>query len=484
MNKKMIGRMLGYLLLLEAVFLIPALGISVYYAERNAVYGLMLSMLVLLALGSVLVLATRKATRSMYAKEGFLIVALAWCVMSVLGSFPFFFSGEIPHFVDAVFETVSGFTTTGSSVLTDVESMSRGLLYWRSFTQWLGGMGMLVFLLLIVKNNKGKGNSLHLIRAESPGPSISKIVPKTRQMAAILYGIYFVLTASLFVLLLFGGMSPFESVCHAFATAGTGGFGVRNDSLASYSPYIQNVISVYMALFGVNFSVYYLLLIKQVKSVLKNEELRLYLGIMFGAIVLICINVAAMFETGEALVRHVTFSVISVMTTTGFATTDFNLWPEFSHTILVILMILGASASSTGGGLKSIRVLILFKNLKNVVHKMLHPHSVKRIKVDGKTVEEPLIQGVNTYTVIYFALIFLSVLLISVDNFSMETNLTAVLSSFNNIGPGLGDVGPTGNFSAFSSFSKVILCFDMLFGRLEIFPMLILLNPDTWKKKI
>lgn len=483
MNKKMIVRMLCHLLLLEAVLLLPSAGISFFLKETAALKGILTTILLLSAAGGAGVLACRKAEKKFYAREGFVIVALAWILMSVFGALPFWFSREIPAYIDAFFEVVSGFTTTGASILTDVESMSHGLLYWRSFTHWLGGMGILVFLLAVVPSGRGSGYTLHLLRAESPGPSVGKLVPKMRQTATILYKIYIGLTLACFAFLLAGGMPLFDAVCTSFGTAGTGGFGIRADSMLSYSPYLQWVVTVFMALFGVNFTVYYLLLMRNLSAVLFDEELRAYLGIFFASIFVITLDVFRLFPTlGDAL-RHVSFTVSSIMTTTGFATVDFNLWPQFSRTVLVLLMICGASAGSTGGGVKVARLILQCKSLARELRRLLRPNSVRVVKMNGNLIEDKVLRGVDLYMAAYGFILIFSFLIISIDDFSLETNITAVLACLNNIGPGLDLVGPTGNYFAFSPFSKLILSANMLLGRLEIFPILLMLSPHTWSRK-
>ena len=409
-------------------------------------------------------------------------VGLSWIFMSLLGSLPFYFSGEIPRFIDALFETVSGFTTTGASILPEVESLSKSILYWRSFSHWLGGMGVLVFLLAI-SSTGGNGFTMHLLRAESPGPNVGKLVPKMKTTARILYMLYIVLTLLDVVFLLLGGMSPFESVCTALGTAGTGGFGVRNDSIASYSPYLQNVCTVFMFLFGVNFTCYYLLILKKFYNVFKDEELRLYFGMVLGSIALIVWNLKGYYSTLGETVRHAAFQVVSVVTTTGFATTDFDLWPNFSKTILLCLMVVGACAGSTGGGFKCIRILLVMKNLRRNVQKVLHPQKVQVVRINGQPVAEKILDNTNAYLAAYTFIFLFSFILISIDNFSVTTNFSAVMACFNNIGPGLEAVGPTCNFGAYSIFSKIVLIVDMLAGRLEIFPILILFSRSAWKHR-
>ena len=481
MNYKMMGRFIGQIISLEAVFMIPALLISVFGGETAAVQGFLFAMAVMVALGGALLLLCRKAGRLFGAREGFVCVALGWVILSLLGALPFFISREIPHYMDAFFETVSGFTTTGASILSDVEGLSKGLLYWRSFTHWVGGMGVLVFLLAIVPMGKGdKGFTMHLLKAESPGPDVGKLVPKMRHTALILYLIYISLTVINVVLLLCGGMSLFESVCTAFGTAGTGGFGVKNDSLASYSPYIQTVTTVFMFLFGINFSCYYLLLLGQFKSVFRDEELRLYIGLALLSIVLIVLNIRPLYGSLGETIRHTAFQVSSIMTTTGFATTDFDLWPSFSKGILLMLMVVGASAGSTGGGLKCARVVLLFKSLRRNIRQALNPKKVQVVRNNDRVVDEKILANTNAYLAAYVIIVIVSFLLISLDNFSTGTNISAVLACFNNIGPGLEAVGPTCNYGAYSDFSKLVLIMDMLAGRLEIFPILALFSRSTW----
>jgi len=483
MNFKMMGRFLSQIIGIEAAFLLPALCISIGYGEWNAVRGFLYTLAIMAVLGGVLFLLCRKAGRLFGAREGFVCVSFSWIVLSLLGCLPFYFSGSIPSFIDALFEIVSGFTTTGASILSDVEALEKGLLYWRSFSHWLGGMGVLVFLLAISSGSgKDKGFTMHLLRAESPGPDVGKLVPRMKQTAMILYVIYIALTVINVIFLLCGGMSLFESVCTAFGTAGTGGFGVRNDSIASYSPYIQNVCTVFMFLFGVNFSCYYLLLLRQFKNVFKDEELRLYFGIAAAAIVLIVLNIRPLYSSLGETVRHAAFQVSSIMTTTGFATTDFDLWPSFSKGILLTLMVIGASAGSTGGGLKVARVLLLFKSLRRNIRQVLNPQKVQVVRNNGKPVDEKILSNANAYLGAYVVIVILSFLLISLDGFSTGTNISAVLACFNNIGPGLEAVGPTCNYAAYSILSKLVLIVDMLAGRLEIFPMLVLLSRSTWKR--
>lgn len=418
------------------------------------------------------------------AQEGFAATGLSWIFMSAFGALPFFLSGQIPSYVDAFFEMVSGFTTTGASILTDVEALSRCNLFWRSFSHWLGGMGVLVFLLAVVPGaRKNGGTGIYLMRAESPGPSVDKLTPHLRQTAMILYGIYILLTALCIVCLLLGGMPVFDSFCIAFGTAGTGGFAIKNSSMGGYSCFLQTVVTVFMFLFGVNFSLYYMLLLRKFKAVFKNEELRLYFGIAAGSIVLIAINISRMYNTVYESVHHAAFQVVSIMTTTGYGTVDFEQWPAFSKAILLSLMFIGASAGSTGGGLKVSRVLLLMKSIRRTIRKALHPRRVQPVYMDGRAVSEEVCDNVNAYLAIYCVILVLSFAIISVDGFSIGTNFSAVASCFNNIGPGFELVGATQNFSIYSDLSKIILSLDMLLGRLEIFPLLLLLSPDTWSRR-
>ncbi len=482
MNYKMMGRFIAQTLFVETVFMIPALLISLFGGEAMAVKGFVYAIAVLLLVQGMLFLLCKGAPKAFGAREGFACVSMSWIVMSLLGCLPFVFSREIPNYIDALFEIVSGFTTTGASVVADVEGLSKGIIYWRSFSHWLGGMGVLVFLLAIAPGDgQGKGFTMHLLRAESPGPNVGKLVPKMRQTAAILYIIYVVMTVINILFLVAGDMPLFEAVCTAFGTAGTGGFGIKNDSMASYSPYLQNVTTVFMLLFGVNFSCYYLLLLKQFKSVFKDEELRLYFGVVLASIVMIVLNLRGVYATLEETLRHAAFQVSSIITTTGYATTDFDLWPTFSKTVLLGLMMIGACAGSTGGGIKVARVLLLFKSLKRNIRKVLNPNKVQVIRNNGQVVDEPVLENVNAYLAAYVLILVLSIAVISLDGFSVEANLSAALSCFNNIGPGMEAVGPTCSFGIYSPLSKIVLTLDMLAGRLEIFPILILLSRGTWR---
>ena len=483
MNYKMMGRFIAQIVVMEMAFLLPALFISLGHGETAATYGFLLTLAVMGAVAGVLYGLCRKAGKLFGAKEGLVCVSVSWMAMSILGCLPFVFSGAIPSYVDALFETISGFTTTGSSILSDVEALPRGILYWRSFTHWVGGMGVLVFLLAVSPGDGGKGFTMHLLRAESPGPDVGKLVPKMKSTAMILYVIYIALTVINFVFLLLGGMDWLEALCTAFGTAGTGGFGTRNDSMAGFSPYIQNVTTIFMFLFGVNFSCYYLLLLKNWRSVLKDEELRFYIGLAVACAALIAFNIRDLYGTWEEAIRHAAFQVSTIMTTTGFATTDFDLWPTFSRSILMLLMMVGACAGSTGGGFKIARLLLIFKSLRRNIRKILQPRKVQVVRINGKVVDETVLDNANAYLAAYVVIIVLCILVISLDGFSVETNLTATLACFNNIGPGLDAVGPTCNFSAFSNLSKLVLSIAMLAGRLEIFPILVLCSRSTWRRK-
>lgn len=483
MNYKMIGRFLAQILTVEGIFMIPAIVVCLMYNEISALRSFLWTLLIICTVVIVLFLTCRQAKSGFYAREGLVCVGIGWIGMSILGCLPFFISGEIPSYLDALFEIVSGFTTTGASILPEVESLSKGILYWRSFSHWLGGMGVLVFLLAIAPaGGRESGYTMHILRAESPGPNVDKLVPKMRNTAKILYLLYILLTILDVIFLLIGHMPVFDAVCTAFGTAGTGGFGVRNDSIAGYSPYLQNVCTVFMLLFGVNFSCYYLLLMRQFKNVFKDEELRMYVGVVLGSIALIVWNLKDFYGSFGETVRHAAFQVASIMTTTGFATTDFDLWPSFSKSILLVLMVIGACAGSTGGGLKCGRVLLLLKSLRRNIRKVLHPQKVQIVRNNGRMVNEKILDNTNAYLAAYIVIVLLSFVLISLDGFSITTNISAVFACFNNIGPGFEAVGPTCNYGAYSAFSKVVLIWDMLAGRLEIFPILILLSGSTWSR--
>ncbi len=480
MNRRMILSVVGKMVMAEGILMLLPLIVSGIYREA-CLWSFTVTAGAAILVGFLLVTFAKPRTPVIYAKEGFFIVSASWILFSLIGALPFTLSGEIPSYIDAVFETVSGFTTTGSSVLTDVEALSHGLLFWRSFTHWIGGMGILVFVLAVIPNISER--SIHILRAEVPGPTVGKLVPRIKDTAKILYLIYVGMTAIQVILLLCGGMPLFDSLLHAFGTAGTGGFGIKADSLAGYSPYLQWVITIFMFLFGVNFNVYYLILIRRFKSALKSTEFWVYLGIVLGSILLICFNIYSQYGTVEETVRHAAFQVSSVITTTGFATTDFDLWPTFSKGILLLLMFVGACAGSTGGGIKVSRVTLVFKQIRREFQRLLHPRAVKALRFEGRTVEEQTLTGVNSYLGLYFLCFAVIFLIISLEPFGLETNFSAVAACFNNIGPGFGAVGPTASFAEYSNLSKIVLSAAMLLGRLEIFPLLIFFSPSSWLKK-
>lgn len=480
MNYRMTGFILGKMLGVEgALLLIPAF-VSFVYGEKSGLSFLIVSALLLMI---YLVLGRRAPKNKLiYGKEGLVIVGAAWVLWSLFGALPFFISGNIPNYLDAFFETVSGFTTTGSTILTDIEALSKGMSFWRSLTHWVGGMGVLVFVMMLTSLDDD--NSMHLMRAEVPGPEADKLVPKARSTAKLLYSMYFVLTAAEVIFLLFGGMSFYDALLHAFSTAGTGGFSNRNSSIAFYdSAYIDGVITVFMILFGVNFNLYFLIRLRDWKTVLKNEELHTYLGIIAGSIAIITLNILSMYGNIVHAFRYASFQVASIITTTGFGTANFDLWPELSKTILLALMVVGACAGSTGGGIKISRLLILVKSVRQEIKRMLHPKSVTIVQINGKKVGRDTMHSVYIYFVCYILVLMGSVLVVSINNFDFTTSFTAVLTTLNNVGPGLNLVGPVENFYNFSALSKIVFCLDMLVGRLEIFPYLLLLSPDLWRRR-
>lgn len=472
--------MIGQIIKLEAVLLVLPLAVSIIYRERCAL-SFLITALASLFVGFAVTLISKPGNRLIYAKEGFVIVALAWLALSAIGAVPFVLSGEVRSYADAFFETVSGFTTTGASVLTDIEGMSHGLLFWRSFTHWVGGMGVLVFIMAVIPSVCDR--SIHILRAEMPGPVMGKLVPKLKQTAKILYLIYIVMTVLEMILLLCGGMSLFDSALHSFATAGTGGFGIKGDSIASYSPYLQWVIAVFMFLFGINFNIYYLLLVRRFRSVLKSTETWCYIAICLISVSIITGNIYSIYGNLPDSVRASAFQVASLVTTTGFSTADFNLWPGLSKGILLILMFIGGCAGSTAGGLKVSRVVMMIKMIRREFMKMIHPRSVSAVRIEGKKVDDTTLNGVNVYFALYMVIYFAVFLLLCLEPFDFETNFTAVAACYNNIGPGFGAVGPMGSFSGYSAFSKIVLSATMLLGRLEIYPLLFALIPSTWTKK-
>ncbi len=479
MNHKMVLSTTGHMILTEGLLMLLPLAVSIIYGN-SCILAFLIAIAVTLVVGGALSVIFRTDNRIIYAREGFVIVTLAWLSMSVIGALPFVISGEIPSYVDAFFEIVSGFTTTGASILRNVEEMSEGLLFWRSFTHWIGGMGVLVFVMAIIPDMSDR--SIHLIRAEMPGPIIGKLVPKAKDTAKILYLIYIAMTIIQIILLLFGGMPLFDSIVHTFGTAGTGGFGIKGDSIAGYSPYLQWVIAIFMLLFGINFNLYYLLLLRKFKSVFKSTELWVYLSIVAVSVAVISANIYSIYGNISDTLRTSAFQVSSIITTTGYSTADFNVWPEISKGILLVLMFIGGCAGSTAGGLKVSRFVILLKMIKRELRHMLHPRSVNSIEFEGKTVEKETLNSASVYFIIYSVCFFAIFLLICHEPFGIESNFSATAACFNNVGPGFDAIGPACNYADYSAFSKIILSFAMLLGRLEIFPLIIAFYPATWSK--
>lgn len=473
----MIAYILGWIMKLEGLFMLIPVLVALIYREHNGMWFAIVAVCALV-FGAVV---THKKPESnvFYMREGCIATAMSWFIMSVIGCLPFFLSGEIPSFIDALFETVSGFTTTGSTILSDVESLSYCMLFWRGFTHWIGGMGVLVFLLAVIQMTGG--SNMNLLRAESPGPAVGKLVPRMMHTARILYVIYLGMTVILFVLLVCGKMSVFESLTTAFSTAGTGGFGIRNDSLASCSPYIQWVVTIFMILFGVNFNAFYFLLLRKWKLLLHMEEVWAYFGVIVAAILIIMTNTYGWVGNVMENLRNTSFQVGSIITTTGFMTVDFDQWPSLSRYVMLFLMMIGACAGSTGGGMKVSRFLLSVKSALRELNSYLFPKSIKKIKMDGKTVDEEAIRGINVYFTAYMLLVILSTFLVCIDGTDLVSGFSSVLGTFNNIGPGLAKYGPACNFGVASTFSKCVYIFDMLAGRLEIFPVLILLYPPSWR---
>ncbi len=480
MNFAMILKNLGILLIVEAACMLPSLLVAIIYKQFD-IMAFIITMMILIVVGFLMYCIPAR-NKNFYARDGFAIVSLGWILVSLFGALPFVISGAIPSYIDALFETVSGFTTTGSSILRDVESLPKGLLFWRSFTNWIGGMGVLVMMLAVLP--AAGANTLHIMKAESPGPDPGKLVPRIGQSAKIMYRMYIGLSLVQAVMLLIAGMPLYDTLIHTFSTAGTGGFSSMNTSLGAYNNvYYEIIIGVFMFVFGVNFTLYYQALKGDIKSIFKDEEFRFYMYTATGAILLITMNIWGLnFNTFWESLRHAFFQVSSIMTTTGFSSTNFDLWPAFSKTILVILMFTGASAGSTAGGIKCVRFVLLFKTVKREVRRIIHPRSVYTVKYGGKTVDSDIIAGVTNYFFIFIILFAIALLLVSLDGFDLVTNFTAVATAIGNVGPGLAVVGPMGNFADYSNFSKIVFSFIMLFGRLEIYPMLILFAPTFWKR--
>ena len=481
MNKRMVFRTIGRLLQITALLLLVPAVVAIIYTETKQLFAFSFTALGSFVIGLLITLVTKTKNRVIYAKDGFAITALAWICMALVGAVPFVIAGDIPSYVDAVFETVSGFTTTGASILTDVEALSYSALFWRSFTHWIGGMGVLVFVMAIIPNFTDR--SIHIMRAEMPGPVIGKLVPRVKDTAKILYLIYIFLTILQIIMLRCGDMNWFESIVHSLGTAGTGGFSIKADGLSSYSAYSQWVIAIFMLIFGVNFNLYYLIIMKKFTTAIKSGELWAYALMVLTSVALITVNTFSIIGNFADTVRHATFQVSSIITTTGYATTDFNMWPDFSKAILVILMFSGGCAGSTAGGFKVARIVMLFKNIKKEIRKLVHKRSVNTVHFEGKVVDETTFNGVNTYLAIYMICLLAVFLILSLEPFGFESNFTAAVSCFNNVGPGLSMVGPMGSYASYNDFSTIVLSFAMLFGRLEIFPMIIMLSPRTWVKK-
>ena len=475
----MLRYLLGCILLIEAILMALPLAVSLISHEDFMPFVYTIVILLVISLPCVIL---KPKNTQIYAREGFVCVSAAWILLAVFGALPFIFSGAITNPIDAFFETVSGFTTTGATILSAVEHLPRGILFWRSFTHWIGGMGVLVFMLAILPS--AGGEAIHLMRAEVPGPTKGKLVPKMRQTALILYGIYIALTVLQIIILLLCKMPLYDAIVNSFATAGTGGFSVLNDSIAGYqSPAVEWVIGIFMLLFGINFNLFFFLLIGRIKDVFKSQELRAYLAVVSVSVLVILINTYHMFDSFGQGLRTVFFQVSSIITTTGFCTTEFNDWPVLSKTVIVMLMMIGACAGSTGGGLKISRIMILAKNIVREIKHMIRPRSVNVVRVDGEVIPDETLRSATGYLTVYIIVTILTMLIISIDNFSMETNLTAAISCVNNIGPALGEFGAFGNFAPYSNLSTFILSFAMLFGRLELVPMLVLFSPYAWKKR-
>ncbi len=481
MNKRIVFYTVGRILQIESLLMLLPTAVGIIYGESSWIW-LAVSAAIAGLVGFCMMFCFKNCDRTVFSREGFAIVALSWILMSAIGALPFFLSGEIPNYISAFFETVSGFTTTGASILTDVTTLSRGMLFWRSFTHWVGGMGILVFIMAVFPSESGR--DVHIMNAEVPGPMSGKLMPRLRDTAKTLYLIYLGLTVAEVIMLLFGGMNLFESLVHAFGTAGTGGFGIKPDSIGSYSPYCQWVITAFMLMFGINFNLYYLILIGRAKSVFKSSELWFYLCIVGVSITAIAVNISSLYGSLSDTIRHSSFQVASIISTSGFSTVDFNQWPELSKMILIVLMFIGGCAGSTAGGLKVSRIMLMFKTVKRDLRRMIHPRSVNTVRHEGKPVDNETISSVGGYIIIYMIIFFIVLLLLSFSGFDFLTNFTATTTCINNIGPGLGAIiGPASSFAAYSGIYKLLLSLTMLLGRLEIFPILLALAPSTWKRK-
>ncbi|MBR3768960.1 MAG: TrkH family potassium uptake protein [Lachnospiraceae bacterium] len=479
MNYSIILYILGCVLKFESAFLLLPAIVGFIYHETEAFSYLFTAAICFIA--GFILSRKKPANKNLFIKEGFVTVAASWVVISIFGAIPFVLTGDIPNYVDALFETISGFTTTGSSILSDVEALSKTGLFWRSFTHWVGGMGVLVFIMAILPLMGG--STMNLMKAESTGPAISKLVPHVKDTAMILYGMYIVLTfCEIFMLWVFK-MPIYDALVTTFGTVGTGGFGIYNSSLGGYSPEIQVIVTIFLVLSGINYTAYFYIFSFKFKEAFRIEEVRWYFMIFFSAVAIITFNIRGLYETFSEALRHAAFQVASIITTAGFATADFDLWPELSKTILVIIMIVGSCSGSTAGGMKISRVLMLIKTIKKELSLIMHPREVRKIRMDGHVVEHQTLRNTNVFFVVYFVILLSSTLLISIDNFDFTTNFTATIATLNNIGPGLAKVGPTQNFSIYSTFSKFILMFNMLAGRLELFPLVVMMLPSTWKRK-
>ena len=481
MKKRLIFGILGRFMIIEAVLMLLPAVVSLIYKEYNSMNSFFVSALISAVLGTVLHIQ-KPEKGDFYAKEGLMTIGLLWVMWSLIGALPFYISREIPKYIDCFFETASGFTTTGATILTDIEALSKGMLFWRAFTHWVGGMGVLVFVMAIIP--VAGNNSIHLMRAEVPGPAVSKLVPKGMRNAKILYGIYFGLCVIEFIMLVLGGMPVYDSIIHTFSTAGTGGFSCKNASIAAYnSAYLQWVIIAFMFLFSLNFNLYYYMIIRKFSAIAKDSEWKIFTAVVIAATIGITVSIYNLYSTAEEAIRTAAFQVVSVISTTGFITANYDIWNGFAKTIIIILMFIGACAGSTGGGLKISRIEIMAKTASKTLRSLVRPNSVSNIKIDGKTIDDETVRTTSGYFILYMALFAISVILVSVNSLTFEESISSVATCINNVGPGLGVVGPVGNFSSLSFFSKLVLSIDMLLGRLEIFPLLLILVPSVWRRK-